>query len=122
MTHAGIAPTRKNITVTIKDSKPSQNPAKANAGNTITFKNMDSTERIVRFAVDEAGSEFYPIGLLLQPGPESIVTIFAVAPENGDKSSTVYYAINATDKNGRIIARPDDDTYQVIVGSSAFLG
>jgi hypothetical protein len=71
--------------------------------------------------VNDAGTEFYPIGLMLPPGPESVATIIAVDPENGIESSTVYYAIKTADKDGRITAGPDDDTYQVIVGSSAIL-
>jgi hypothetical protein len=119
MTHQGIAPTRKNITVTIHGNVPSEESVKANAGNTITFINMDRTEKLLRFAVDENGSEFHPIGLMLAPGPEAAATIIAVDPESGAETSTAYYTISTVDKEGRISADPDDDTYQVIVGSSA---
>jgi hypothetical protein len=122
MTHQGMAPTRKNIRVTITNDVPNQDPAKAEAGNTITFVNEDLTEKVLRFAVDENGTEFHPIGLIIPPGPNSFVTILAVNPENGKDSSTAYYSIGTQDKDGRISASPDDDTYQVIVGSSSFLG
>ena len=120
MTHQGIAPTRKNIVVTIKDDIPSQNPAKASAGNTITFINMDKTEKVLRFAADENGNEFHPLGLMLAPGPEAAATIIAVDPENGAEYSTAFYTISTVDKEGRLGGDPDDDTYQVIVGSSSF--
>jgi hypothetical protein len=119
MTHQGIAPTRKNIVVTISKDIPSQNPANAKAGNTITFINMDNTEKLLRFAVSENGTEFHPIGLMLPPGPEGAATIIAVDPEDGAETSTAYYTVSTVDKNGRISADPDDDTYQVIVGSSS---
>jgi hypothetical protein len=119
MTHQGIAPTRKNITVTIHDNIPSEEAVNANAGNTITFINMDRTEKLLRFALNENGTEFHPIGLMLAPGPEAAATIIAVDPENGAESSTAYYTIKTVDKDGRISAGPDDDTYQVIVGSSS---
>jgi hypothetical protein len=117
MTHQGEAPTRKNIRVTIKNNVPSQDPAKAEAGNTITFVNEDLTEKELRFAVSEDSSEFHPIGLIIPPGPNSFVTIVAVNPKNGKDSSTAYYSIGTAGKDGRISPRPDDDTYQVIVGS-----
>lgn len=116
------APTRKDIRVTIKNNIPSQNPAKANAGNTVTFVNQDLDEKILRFALDENGDEFHPIGLIIAPGPNSFVTIVAVDPETGKPSSTAFYAIGKAESGGRISADPDDDTYQVIVGSSSFLG
>jgi hypothetical protein len=119
MTHQGIAPTRKNITVAIHGNVPSEESVKANAGNTITFINMDRTEKLLRFAVNENGVEFHPIGLMLAPGPEAAATIIAVDPENGSESSTAYYTISTVDRDGRISADPDDDTYQVIVGSSS---
>lgn len=117
MSQHGIAPTRKNIVVTIHGTKPSEKAAKADVGNTITFINMDHAEKILRFAVSADPSEFHPIGLILNPGPESASTIVAVNPNNGKESSTVFYTINTVDKNGVIEAGPDDDTYQVIVGS-----
>jgi hypothetical protein len=117
MTHQGIAPTRKNIVVRIQGVVPSEKATKAEAGNTITFINMDPTEKILRFSVDESGTEFHPIGLMLAPGPEAAATIIAVNPNNGEKSSTAFYTISLVDKNGKIAAGPDDDTYQVIVGS-----
>jgi hypothetical protein len=117
MTHPGIAPTRKNIVVRIKGLVPSEKATKADAGNTITFINMDPAEKILRFAVGADSNEFHPIGLILNPGPEAIATIVAVNPNNGEKSSTAFYTISAVDKDGRIAAGPDDDTYQVIVGS-----
>jgi hypothetical protein len=112
------APTRKDIRVTIKKNIPSQNPAKANAGNTVTFINQDLDEKILRFALDENGDEFHPIGLIIAPGPNSFVTIVAVDPQTGKPSSTAFYAIGKAEGGGRISADPDDDTYQVIVGSS----
>jgi len=120
MTQTGIAPTRKNITVTIRENVPSEHAVKANPGNTITFINMDRTEKLLRFAVNENGVEFHPIGLMLPPGPEAAATIIAVDPENGSETSTAYYTVSTVDKNGKISADPDDDTYQVIVGSSVF--
>jgi hypothetical protein len=111
------APTRKNITVTINGNIPSQNPAKADAGNTITFINMDTSEKILRFAVDERGGEFHPIGLMLAPGPEAAATIIAVNPKNGKNSSTAFYTISTVESDGKLAGGPDDDTYQVIVGS-----
>jgi len=117
MTQHGVAPTRKNIVVTIHGNVPSEKTTKANAGNTITFINMDHSEKILRFAVGADGTEFYPIGVILDPGPEAAATIVAVNPNNGNESSTVFYAISTVDKDGKIAAGPDDDTYQVIVGS-----
>ena len=117
MTHSGTAPVRKNIVITIHGTTPSEKAAKADAGNTITFINMDHSEKILRFAVSADPTEFHPIGLLLDPGPESAATIVAVNPNNGKDSSTVFYTISTVDKDGRIDAGPDDDTYQVIVGS-----
>jgi hypothetical protein len=111
------APTRKNITVTIKDSIPSQNPAKADPGNTVTFLNMDTTEKVLRFAVDANGTEFHPIGLMLPPGPDGAATIIAVDPKNGKSSTTAFYTISTVQSDGGFAAGPDDDTYQVIVGS-----
>jgi len=117
MAHQGEAPTRKNIVITIHGTKPSEKTAKADAGNTITFINMDHSEKIVRFAVSADPTEFHPIGLLLDPGPEAAATIVAVNPNNGKETSTVFYTIKTVDKYGNIEAGPDDDTYQVIVGS-----
>jgi hypothetical protein len=117
MSHEGIAPTRKNIVITIHGTKPSEKTAKADAGNTITFINMDHSEKILRFAVSADPTEFHPIGLILDPGPDSLATIVAVNPNNGKDSSTVFYSINTVDKHGNIEDGPDDDTYQVIVGS-----
>ena len=117
MSHQGIAPTRKNIVVTIHGNVPSEKTAKANAGETITFINMDHSEKLIRFAVGADGTEFYPVGVILDPGPEAAATIIAVNPNNGQETSTVFYAITTVDKNGKIAAGPDDDTYQVIVGS-----
>jgi hypothetical protein len=117
MAHEGIAPTRKNIVVTIRGNVPSEKATKANAGNTITFINMDHSEKIIRFAVGADGTEFYPVGVILDPGPEAAATIIAVNPNNGKETSTVFYAISTVDKSGNIEAGPDDDTYQVIVGS-----
>lgn len=117
MTYQGIAPTRKNIVVTIHKNIPSEKATKADAGNTITFINMDPTEKILRFSVDESGTQFYPIGLMLAPGPEAAATIIAVNPSNGEKSSTAFYTISTVESNGGFGAGPEDDTYQVIVGS-----
>jgi hypothetical protein len=117
MTHQGIAPTRKNIVVTIKGLVPSEKATKAEAGNTVTFLNMDEDEKILRFAVGADANEFHPIGLMLPPGRDGAATIIAVNPNNGEKSSTAFYTISLVDKDGRIAAGPDDDTYQVIVGS-----
>jgi hypothetical protein len=114
---AKAAPTRKNITVTINGDVPSQNPAKADAGNTITFINMDTSEKILRFATDANGTEFHPIGLMLAPGPDAAATIIAVDPKNGKTSSTAFYTISTVESDGRLSEGPDDDTYQVIVGS-----
>jgi hypothetical protein len=119
MSQSGIAPTRKNITVTIHGNIPSESAVKANAGNTITFINMDRTEKLLRFAVNENGVQFHPIGLMLAPGPEAAATIIAVDPENGTDTSTAFYTISTVDKDGRISDGPEDDTYQVIVGSSS---
>jgi len=113
------APTRKDIRVTIKNNIPSQDPAKANAGNTVTFVNQDLDEKVLRFALDENGNEFHPIGLIIAPGPNSFVTIVAVDPENGNPSSTAFYTIGPPKSGGGISAGPDDDTYQVIIGSTS---
>ena len=117
MSHEGTAPVRKNIVITIHGTTPSEKAAKADAGNTITFINMDHAEKLIRFAVGADGTEFYPVGVILDPGPEAAATIIAVNPNNGQETSTVFYAIRTVDKNGKIEAGPDDDTYQVIVGS-----
>jgi hypothetical protein len=119
MTHQGSAPTRKNIKVKITDNIPSQDPAVADAGNTIEFVNMDLTEKVLRFKVEEDGTEYHPIGLIIPPGPESFAQIVAVNPENGKPSSNVFYSIKTAKSDGKLGGDPDDDTYQVIVGSSS---
>ena len=117
MAHAKIAPTRKNISVSINGNVPNPTTADAKVGDTITFVNFDASEKVLRFAVDANGKEFHPIGLIIPPGPHTSVTILAVNPLNGTKSSTAFYSINTSDKNGNLKDSPDDDTYQVIVGS-----
>jgi len=117
MAHTKMAPTRKNIVVSIEGNVPKVNPANATAGNTITFINMDNTEKVLRFAVSADKAEFHPIGLMIPPGPETAATIVAVDPKNGNKTSTVFYTISTAESDGRLSGDPDDDTYQVIVGS-----
>jgi hypothetical protein len=121
MAHAKIAPTRKNVSVSINGNVPNPTAANATVGDTITFVNFDDTEKVLRFAIDENGDEFHPIGLIIPPGPHTSVTILAVDPHDGAKSSKAFYSISTSENNGKLRPNPDDDTYQVIVGSSSLI-
>jgi hypothetical protein len=119
MAKAKIAPTRKNISVSINGNIPNPTSINANAGDTVTFVNFDDTEKVLRFAVDKNGNQFHPIGLMIPPGPHTSATIVTVDPKNGSKSSVAFYTINTADNCGAPLqVTPEDDTYQVIVGSS----
>ena len=118
MAKAKIAPTRKNISVSINENIPYPASVNANAGDTVTFVNFDATEKVVRFALDKNGNQFHPIGLIIPPGPHSSATIVTVDPKNGSKSSIAFYTVNTADEDGSLQVTPEDDTYQVIVGSS----
>jgi len=118
MGKAKIAPTRKNISVSINGNIPNPTSANAKVGDTVTFVNFDATEKVLRFAIDANGNKFHPIGLMIPPGPNASATIVTVDPKNGSKSSTAFYTISTAEQDGTLQESPDDDTYQVIVGSS----
>ena len=118
MPKAKTAPTRKNISVSINGNVPNPAAADANAGDTVTFVNFDATEKVLRFALDKNGDQFHPIGVMILPGPHTSATIVAIDPKNGSKSSTAFYTISTANEDGSLQEGPDDDTYQVIVGSS----
>ena len=118
MAKAKIAPTRKNISVSINGNVPNPASADAKAGDTVTFVNFDATEKVLRFALDKNGNQFHPIGLIIPPGPHTSATIVTVDPKNGSKSSVAFYTITTAEECGALQPTPEDDTYQVIVGSS----
>jgi len=107
---AKIAPTRKNISVSINGNVPNPTAANAKVGDTVTFVNFDATEKVLRFAIDGNGNKFHLIGLMIPPGPHTSVTIVTVDPKNGSKSSTAFYTINTSDEDGTLQHSPDDDT------------
>lgn len=118
MAKAKIAPTRKNISVSINGNVPNPTIADTKVGDTVTFVNFDATEKVLRFSLDANGNKFHPIGVMIPPGPHTSATIVTVDPKNGSKSSTAFYTISTANEDGSLQVSPDDDTYQVIVGSS----
>src|ERR1700719_2413112 len=109
MAYAGQAPKRspKTVTIIIKNDGTVDLPeASAIVGDTVEFHNEASSSKVVQFLEDDA--------------------LMAIALEipNGGKSAflatiegTVDYTIGLGSGDGGSIS-PDDDPYQVIVGSS----
>lgn len=109
MAHAGQAPQASAKTVTIKirnDGTVDLPEANANVGDTVEFHNMASTAKVVQFLDDDVA---LAIALEIPNGGKS----YFLATVEG----TVDYSIGLGRGDGGSFG-PDDDTYQVIVGSS----
>ena len=108
MAHAGQAPQASTKTVTIKiknDGTVDLPTANANIGDTVEFHNEASTPKVVQFL---DGSTQLAIALEIPNGGKSdfLATV----------AGTVDYSIGLGRGEGGSFG-PDDDTYQVIVGS-----
>ena len=109
MAHAGHAPQASPKTVTIKiknDGTVDLPTVDVTVGDTVEFHNEASSSKVVQFLEDDA---FMAIALEIPSGGKSafLATI----------EGTVDYTIGLGSGAGSSFG-PDDDTYQVIVGSS----
>jgi plastocyanin len=110
MAHAGQAPqaSAKKVTIKIKNDGTVDLPtASANVGDTVEFHNEASSSKVVQFLDDDA---LMAIALEIPNGGRSnfLATV----------EGTVDYTIGLGSAADRASFSPDDDTYQVIVGSS----
>jgi plastocyanin len=109
MAHAGQAPKASPKTVTIKiknDGTVDLPEANANVGDTVEFHNEASSSKVVQFLNDDTAMA---IALEIPNGGRSAF----IATVEG----TVDYTIGLGSSEGGSFG-PDDDPYQVIVGSS----
>jgi hypothetical protein len=108
MAHAGQAPKRspQTIPVTIKNGSVNPNPANAIVGDTVEFHNEESSSKVVQFLDDGVAMA---IALEIPSGGKSefLATV----------EGSVDYTIGLGSSDGGSFS-PDDDPYQVIVGSS----
>jgi len=108
MAQAGQAPKRspKTVLVTIKDGSVDRNPANAIVGDTVEFHNEESSSKVVQFLDNGVA---VAIALEIPSGGKSdfLATV----------EGTVDYTIGLGSSDGGSFS-PDDDPYQVIVGSS----
>jgi hypothetical protein len=109
MATAGQAPQASGKTVIIKirnDGTVDLPTANANVGDIVEFHNLASSSKVVQFLDDNNGN-LLPIALEIPNGGKSdfLATI----------TGTVYYGIGLGRLGGKF--GPDDDGYQVIVGS-----
>jgi hypothetical protein len=109
MAHAGQAPkpTPKTVIIIIKNDGTVNLPeANANVGDTVEFHNEASSSKVVQFL---EGDALMAIALEIPNGGKSA---FLATMEG-----TVDYTIGMGSGDGGSFG-PDDDPYQVIVGSS----
>jgi plastocyanin len=97
----------KTVPITIKNGGVDPSPAKAVVGDTVEFHNEESSSVVVQFL--DNGVQL-PIALEIPPGGKCdfLATV----------TGTVDYSIGLGRPDGGSFG-PDDDSYQVIVGSGA---
>ena len=95
----------KTVLITIKNGAVDNPTAKATVGDTVEFHNEETSTVIIQF-LDNGGQ--MPIALEIPNGGKSDF--------KATVSGTVDYSIGLAGSQGSSFG-PDDDTYQVIVGS-----
>ena len=108
MANAGQAPklTPNIVKITLKNGSVSLNPANAIVGDTVEFHNEESASRVVQFLDNDE-----PVAIALEI-PSGGKSEFLATAEG-----TVDYSVGLGQSQGGTFD-PDDDGYQVIVGSS----
>jgi hypothetical protein len=117
MAHAQPAPVSPVVKVTIlADNRVKPETAEAQVGDIIQFHNEDHTPKMIRFAINDDATEFYPLGLLIQA--HSYASILAVDPETGNPTESASYRISTVGSGSHPGDGPDDDPYVIVVGSN----
>lgn len=108
MANAGQAPKRsgKTVTITIKNGGVDLPTANAIVGDIVEFHNEESSSKVVQF-LDNGGAMAIALEIPSGGKSEFLATV----------EGTVDYSIGLGQSEGGTFD-PDDDGYQVIVGSS----